>query len=177
MFLRDPPCRLDKPVSGLLLFARSPAAAAALGASIEGREVEKTYVARVLGRFPQSPSPVVADVPLVWDPVNNHATAEPGAAADVPATDDASQLPEAPASLARENGATGAQEHHQRDLAQQELQQQQQGVQEQPLDLREARRLRKQQKRQGKAAKAERKAAAAAGGGCRGWVIGGRVVW
>ncbi len=47
-----PPRRLDKPVSGLLLFARSAAAAAALCRKIEGREVEKVYVARVLGRFP-----------------------------------------------------------------------------------------------------------------------------
>lgn len=47
-----PVCRLDKPVSGLLLFARSAAAAAALCGRIEGHAVEKVYVARVLGRFP-----------------------------------------------------------------------------------------------------------------------------
>ncbi len=49
-----PACRLDKPVSGLLLFARNAAAAAALCARIEGHAVEKVYVARVLGRFPAS---------------------------------------------------------------------------------------------------------------------------
>ena len=46
--------RLDKPVSGLLLFARTPRAAATLCKSIESREVETVYVARVLGRFPAS---------------------------------------------------------------------------------------------------------------------------
>mgnify|MGYP001810636190 CR=1 FL=1 len=46
-----PSCRLDKPVSGLLLFARSAAAAAALCRQIESRDVDKVYVARVLGRF------------------------------------------------------------------------------------------------------------------------------
>lgn len=52
-----PACRLDKPVSGLLLFARSAQAAAALCRQIEGREVEKVYVARVLGRFPGEATP------------------------------------------------------------------------------------------------------------------------
>ena len=46
----DNHCRLDKPVSGLLLFARSPVAANALRQRIEGGEVEKVYVARVQGR-------------------------------------------------------------------------------------------------------------------------------
>jgi 23S rRNA-/tRNA-specific pseudouridylate synthase len=50
--------RLDKPVSGLLLFARTPRAAATLCKCIESWEVEKVYVARVLGRFPASGGPV-----------------------------------------------------------------------------------------------------------------------
>ncbi|KAI7841510.1 hypothetical protein COHA_004902 [Chlorella ohadii] len=82
--------RLDKPVSGLLLFARSPAAASALCAQIESRGVEKVYVARVLGRFPEAPPGqqfVVADVPLDWDPVANLASAVPEAAAAVEAAD------------------------------------------------------------------------------------------
>jgi len=44
--------RLDKPVSGVLLLARSAAAADAASAAIARREVAKTYVARVCGVFP-----------------------------------------------------------------------------------------------------------------------------
>jgi hypothetical protein len=148
-------------VSGLLLFARSPAAAAALCAKIEGREVEKVYVARVLGRFPESQAPVVADVPLAWDPVANHATAEPRTAADAAGVVNTTGPPKAAALPACETGAPGAEEQQGQDVQQQQ-QQQQQGEAEQPRDLQEARRLRKQQKRQRKQTKAERQAAAAA---------------
>eukprot|EP00887_Chlorella_sp_A99_P000788 scaffold5.g788.t1 len=76
--------RLDKPVSGLLLFARTKAAANALRQQIEGRGVRKVYVARVMGRFrPGAPEgvPLLVDVPLAWDPRTNRASAVPAAAA------------------------------------------------------------------------------------------------
>ena len=46
--------RLDKPVSGVLVLARTAAAADAAAAAIARREVVKTYVARVVGAFPGS---------------------------------------------------------------------------------------------------------------------------
>jgi 23S rRNA-/tRNA-specific pseudouridylate synthase len=58
--------RLDKPVSGLLLFARGPAAADTLRQLMERHDLEKVYVARVHGAFP--PGLVNADVALRWDP-------------------------------------------------------------------------------------------------------------
>lgn len=74
-----PAHRLDKPVSGALLFARSPAAADALRRRIEAHDVEKVYVARVQGAFPATPEPLVVDVPLAWDQQRNHVLACPGA--------------------------------------------------------------------------------------------------
>jgi 23S rRNA pseudouridine1911/1915/1917 synthase len=44
--------RLDAPVSGLVVVAKTPAAAAALAAQFRERTVEKSYVAIVTGRFP-----------------------------------------------------------------------------------------------------------------------------
>ncbi len=44
--------RLDQPVSGVVVLARSPEAAAALSAQFRERTVEKTYHALVEGRFP-----------------------------------------------------------------------------------------------------------------------------
>lgn len=44
--------RLDKPVSGVLLFARSRRAADALRQGIANKSVEKVYIARVQGVFP-----------------------------------------------------------------------------------------------------------------------------
>lgn len=46
--------RLDRETSGCLLFARSPAARAALEKQFEERQVEKTYHAIVMGPFPPS---------------------------------------------------------------------------------------------------------------------------
>ncbi|KAK9829153.1 hypothetical protein WJX72_004212 [[Myrmecia] bisecta] len=63
--------RLDKPVSGLLLFARSSQSANTLRTKIEERSVEKVYIARVMGAFPQTP--IEVDAPLAWDPRANHA--------------------------------------------------------------------------------------------------------
>ena len=44
--------RLDRPVSGVVVFAKTPAAAADLARQFRERSVEKTYVAIVEGRFP-----------------------------------------------------------------------------------------------------------------------------
>jgi 23S rRNA-/tRNA-specific pseudouridylate synthase len=98
--------RLDKPVSGLLLFARSPAAASAACARIQSGSVVKTYVARVAGAFPASaaeagpraraPRPgereaegewaaenvFAIDAPLKWDPAANEAAVGEAAAAE-----------------------------------------------------------------------------------------------
>lgn len=74
------PChRLDRPVSGVLLFARHPAAAAALCKRIQEHSVQKVYVARVLGQFPAtgkdgSPT-IVEDADLSWDANANTAFA------------------------------------------------------------------------------------------------------
>lgn len=57
--------RLDKPVGGLLLMARSPEAAKAVSKQVADRSVCKEYVARVRGcSFPES---TIVDVPLIWD--------------------------------------------------------------------------------------------------------------
>ncbi|KAL4434182.1 hypothetical protein ABPG75_000623 [Micractinium tetrahymenae] len=173
--------RLDKPVSGLLLFARSAEAAAALCRKIEGREVEKVYVARVLGRFPEGT--VVADVPLDWDPVANMASAVPEAAQAALAGQHAAQQQNGPAAVDGADGASqeqaaqqaeqagqpqqeaqqpAAQVAAQQQLAEQAAEQQQQGDADTELSKVAERRQRKQQKRARKAAKAERQAAAAA---------------
>lgn len=54
--------------------------------------MEKTYVARVLGVFPETPEPLVVSVPLAWDQRNNHVTAcpEPETPATVPQQDQGS---------------------------------------------------------------------------------------
>ncbi|MBM3953966.1 MAG: RluA family pseudouridine synthase [Planctomycetota bacterium] len=44
--------RLDQPVSGVVVFARTPASAAALARQFRERTVGKTYLAVVEGRFP-----------------------------------------------------------------------------------------------------------------------------
>jgi len=44
--------RLDQPVSGIVIFAKSPVAAASLAEQFRTRTVEKTYLALVEGRFP-----------------------------------------------------------------------------------------------------------------------------
>lgn len=132
-------CRLDKPVSGLLLFARSPAAAAALCRQIEGRNVEKVYVARVLGRFPDGP--VVADAPLDWDPSANMACAVPEAAEALAAAE--AQAAQAQAQQAAEQAAESEQQHGE-------------------LTIQELRAAKKAAKAAKKLAKVERLAAAAA---------------
>ena len=53
--------RLDRPTSGLLLFARDPETASALGQALMAGDMAKTYVAVVRGWVPESG---VIDVPL-----------------------------------------------------------------------------------------------------------------
>ena len=59
--------RLDRNVSGLLLFARGPAAANALRLQIQAGDVVKEYVACVDGAFPDGPA-FVLEAPLLHDP-------------------------------------------------------------------------------------------------------------
>lgn len=67
--------RLDKPVSGVLLFARSSEAATKLCNLIQSHQVEKVYVALVSGAFPEQPFTV--DVPLSFDSAAGKAHAHP----------------------------------------------------------------------------------------------------
>lgn len=46
--------RLDRPTSGLLLFARDPDTASALGQALMAGEIQKTYLAMVRGWIPES---------------------------------------------------------------------------------------------------------------------------
>ncbi|KXZ50865.1 hypothetical protein GPECTOR_14g116 [Gonium pectorale] len=84
-----PTYRLDKPVSGVLLLARSGAAAARMRVLLEERGCAKAYVARVQGVFPDTDAgadggPLVVDVPLGWDAKTNHATPVPPGCAPAP---------------------------------------------------------------------------------------------
>ena len=65
--------RLDKPVSGVLLFGADAAAADAAARAVSGRCVEKVYIARVAGAFP--PGDTLVDVALAWDAGAHVATA------------------------------------------------------------------------------------------------------
>ena len=66
--------RLDKPVSGVLIFAKSAAAADKLRIGIADKgSVEKIYVAKVLGIFPGNGELVTADVALAFNTIENHA--------------------------------------------------------------------------------------------------------
>ncbi|KAL6781612.1 hypothetical protein ACKKBF_B08725 [Auxenochlorella protothecoides x Auxenochlorella symbiontica] len=116
------PChRLDKPVSGVLIFARSPAAADALRLQIEAHEVCKVYVARVMGRFPDTPDPLVVDVPLSWDQKRNHVTACPGAAAVGDADSDLERGGGAAQAPVPEAGAANSQPSPPRDGAEEDV--------------------------------------------------------
>lgn len=55
--------RLDRLVSGVLVFARSSAAAKRLTDEIQSGDVEKCYVARVRGNFPVSAQEVISELP------------------------------------------------------------------------------------------------------------------
>lgn len=60
--------RLDKPVSGVLLFARNAVAANKVAQRISRQELDKVYVARVLGEFPGKKGEwVTVDAPLAFD--------------------------------------------------------------------------------------------------------------
>ncbi|MBQ7765324.1 MAG: RluA family pseudouridine synthase [Lachnospiraceae bacterium] len=55
--------RLDQPVSGVLVFAKTPAAAASLSAQVQDGRAEKMYRARVYGAFSEKES-VLEDILL-----------------------------------------------------------------------------------------------------------------
>lgn len=57
--------RLDQATSGLLLFARSPAAQRALSRMFETRQIGKRYLAEVWGEVPQAEGEI--DLPLAAD--------------------------------------------------------------------------------------------------------------
>ncbi|EFJ49320.1 pseudouridine synthase [Volvox carteri f. nagariensis] len=83
-----PTYRLDKPVSGVLLLARSSAVAARMRVLLEERGCSKAYVARVQGVFPDTDAaggPLVVDVPLGWEAKTNHATPVPREAVEAAA--------------------------------------------------------------------------------------------
>lgn len=65
--------RLDKPTSGLLVFARSPEAATKLGEALMTRQVQKTYLAVVRG-WPQAQGQI--DYPLRLEAVDKRDTSE-----------------------------------------------------------------------------------------------------
>ena len=51
--------RLDQPVSGLLVFAKTPAAAACLSKQIQNGDMKKTYLATVEGKLEKTKEPVL----------------------------------------------------------------------------------------------------------------------
>ena len=60
--------RLDRNVSGLLLFATGPTAANQLRMQIQAGSVVKEYVACVAGIFPETgDAPLLVDAPLSYD--------------------------------------------------------------------------------------------------------------
>lgn len=59
--------RLDRPVSGLLVFAKTPEAAAALSKQVQTADMGKTYLATVEGKLEATPSPVLLSDYLIKD--------------------------------------------------------------------------------------------------------------
>ena len=51
--------RLDQPVCGLLVFAKTPAAAASLGKQVQNGDMKKTYLATVEGKLEPTAEPVL----------------------------------------------------------------------------------------------------------------------
>lgn len=51
--------RLDQPVSGLLVFAKTPAAAASLSRQVQNGDMKKTYLATVEGKLENTGAPVI----------------------------------------------------------------------------------------------------------------------
>lgn len=51
--------RLDQPVSGLIVFAKTPEAAASLSKQVQGEEMGKDYLAVVEGKLEETPEPVI----------------------------------------------------------------------------------------------------------------------
>ncbi len=59
--------RLDRPVSGLLVFAKTPAAAASLSQQVQGDQMSKDYLAVVEGRLEKTGEPVILTDHLIKD--------------------------------------------------------------------------------------------------------------
>ena len=57
--------RLDKPVSGVVVLARSSVAADGFRRALEGGAVRKLYLARVCGRLPETE--LLVEAPVLWD--------------------------------------------------------------------------------------------------------------
>ncbi|GBG64859.1 hypothetical protein CBR_g48327 [Chara braunii] len=66
--------RLDRLVSGLLIFARNSSAAERFRKDVQGGKVEKEYFARVIGVFPEEEVEVSA--PVLYDPKEGHSIVE-----------------------------------------------------------------------------------------------------
>ncbi|KFA62352.1 hypothetical protein S40285_08592 [Stachybotrys chlorohalonatus IBT 40285] len=62
-FIPRPCNRLDRLTSGIMFFAKTPAAADAMMLQIRGRTVRKEYIARVVGHFPDGE--IVCDQPIL----------------------------------------------------------------------------------------------------------------
>jgi 23S rRNA-/tRNA-specific pseudouridylate synthase len=105
-----PAHRLDRPVSGVLLFARNSVAADVLRLKIQRHEVEKVYVARVQGAFPATGADggplVVSRAPLGWDPATNMAF-EAEVTIDEPTAEAEAEVAVEAAGVAREAGQEG----------------------------------------------------------------------
>ncbi|MBR4168660.1 MAG: RluA family pseudouridine synthase [Lachnospiraceae bacterium] len=69
--------RLDTPVSGLLVFAKTPAAAASLSKQAQGDQMCKHYTAIVEGKVEQTAEPVILTDYLVKDSTKNMALIVP----------------------------------------------------------------------------------------------------
>jgi len=76
---------LDRNVSGLLLFARGPAAADAMRVLIQAGAVVKEYCALVRGAFPPG-APLLVDAPLRYDYATRRARVGEGAGSKAAAT-------------------------------------------------------------------------------------------
>ncbi len=63
--------RLDTPVSGLLVFAKTPAAAAVLSKQVQNDQMNKQYMARVQGRVDKTSAPVILTDHLIKDAKQN----------------------------------------------------------------------------------------------------------
>ncbi|GAB4815992.1 hypothetical protein N2152v2_003038 [Parachlorella kessleri] len=170
--------RLDRPVSGLLLFARHAAAAEDIRRRIEDQSLVKVYVARVLGTFPATPeAPLVVDVPLAEDLLTKHVRAVPAEMGGAPRGESAAA---GECSMLGGKEALDINQQEERQQKQQERQQQQKQKQQeeqrcdprQPTGL-ERKTFRKQRQAAAVAKRERREAAAAAAASAAGGMAAG----